>query len=64
MAHGGFGPTAFAAAGLIVWIAVLVGLAVGVFPRSEIPGVAVDRDRARRARGADGALARLGERRR
>jgi hypothetical protein len=41
MAHGGFGPTAFAAAGLIVWIACLVGLAIGVFPRSEIPGFAI-----------------------
>src|SRR4051794_20558599 len=41
MAHGGFGPTAFAAAGLIVWIACLVGLALGVFPRSEVPGFAI-----------------------
>ena len=65
MAHGGFGPTAFAAAGLIVWIAVLVGLAIGVLPRSEISGAA-DRHRARAGGpgGADGAFARLGERRR
>jgi hypothetical protein len=41
MAHGGFGPTAFSVAGLAVWIAVLVGLAIGVLPRSEIPGAAV-----------------------
>jgi hypothetical protein len=41
MAHGGFGPTAFSIAGLVVWIAVLVGLAIGVLPRSEIPGAAL-----------------------
>ena len=41
LADGGFEPTAYAAAGLIVWIAVLVGLAVGVLPRAEPPGAAV-----------------------
>ena len=35
LAGGGFEPTAFAAAGLVVWVAVVVGLAVGVVPRSE-----------------------------
>ena len=30
LAGGGFEPTAFAAAGLVVWIAVVIGLAVGV----------------------------------
>jgi tetratricopeptide (TPR) repeat protein len=38
---GGFAPTVFAAAGLIVWAAVLIGLATGLFPRSEPPAVAV-----------------------
>ena len=41
MAHGGFGPTAFSIAGLVVWISVLVGLALGVLPRSEIGGTAI-----------------------
>ncbi len=40
MAGGGFEPTAFAAAGLVVWIAVVVGLAVGVVPRSPVPAPA------------------------
>jgi hypothetical protein len=40
MAGGGFEPTAFAAAGLIVWIAALLALAVGVLPRSEPPAAA------------------------
>ena len=41
MAGGGFEPTAFAAAGLVVWIAVVVGLGVGVLPRSEPPAPAL-----------------------
>lgn len=41
LAGGGFEPTAFAAAGLVVWVATLVGLAVGVLPRSEPPLAAV-----------------------
>ncbi len=40
MAGGGFEPTAFAAAGLVVWIAVVVGLAVGVVLRSPVPAPA------------------------
>ncbi|MDX6581465.1 MAG: hypothetical protein QOI10_649 [Solirubrobacterales bacterium] len=41
MAGGGFEATAFAAAGLIVWALVLLGLATGVVPRAEPPGAAV-----------------------
>ena len=41
LAGGGFEPTAFAAAGLVVWIAVVVGLAVGVLPRSQPPTAAL-----------------------
>jgi hypothetical protein len=41
LAGGGFGPTAFAAAGLIVWVLALIGLATGVVPRAEPPGPAV-----------------------
>ncbi len=41
LAGGGFGPTAFAAAGLVVWALVLVGLATGIVPRSEPPSAAV-----------------------
>jgi hypothetical protein len=41
MAGGGFEPTAFAAAGLVVWIAALLALAVGVVPRSEPPATAM-----------------------
>ncbi len=41
LADGGFEPTAYAAAGLIVWVAALIGLAVGVLPRGEPPGAAI-----------------------
>lgn len=41
LAQGGFPPTAVAATGLIVWAAVLVGLAAGIFPRSEPPTAAI-----------------------
>ncbi len=37
MAGGGFEPTAFAAAGLVVWIVVVLGLALGIAPRSQPP---------------------------
>ena len=41
MAGGGFEPTAFAAAGLVVWVACrCVGLAVGIAPRSQTPNAA------------------------
>ncbi len=41
LAGGGFEPTAYAAAGLVVWIAVVIGLAVGVLPRSQPPTAAL-----------------------
>jgi O-Antigen ligase/Tetratricopeptide repeat len=41
LAEGGFPPTAVAATALVVWGAVLVGLATGVFPRSEPPRAAI-----------------------
>ncbi len=41
LAGGGFEPTAFAAAGLIVWALALVGLATGLLPRSEPPRAAI-----------------------
>ena len=41
LAGGGFEPTAFASAGLVVWVLALVGLATGVAPRSRPPGMAV-----------------------
>ena len=41
LAQGGFEPTAFAAAGLVVWIALVVGLAVGALPRSQPPTAAL-----------------------
>ncbi len=41
MFGGGFEPTAYAAAGLVVWVAILVGLAVGAVPRSQLPSPAV-----------------------
>jgi hypothetical protein len=40
LAGGGFEPTAFAAAGLVVWVLAVLGLAVGVAPRSRAPGAA------------------------
>lgn len=41
LAQGGFPPTAVAAAGVVVWFAVLVGLATGAFPRDEPPVAAI-----------------------
>ena len=41
MAGGGFEATAFAAAGLLVWVLVVVGLAVGLAPRSQPPRAAM-----------------------
>ena len=41
LAGGGFEPTAFAAAGLVVWALALIGLAVGLMPRSEPPTAAI-----------------------
>jgi hypothetical protein len=41
LAEGGFAPTAYAAAGLIAWATVVVGLATGVVPRSEPPAAAI-----------------------
>ncbi len=41
LAEGGFPPTAVAATALIVWAAVLLGLATGAFPRSEPPRAAI-----------------------
>ncbi len=41
LAGGGFEPTVFAAAALISWIGVLVGLGTGLLPRHEPPGVAI-----------------------
>lgn len=38
---GGFAPTAVAAAALIVWLLIVVGLATGVVPRAEPPPAAV-----------------------
>ena len=65
MAHGGFGPTAFSVAGLVVWISVLVGLALGV---AAAVGDRWHRHRHRTGAGgpgrADGPVDRLGERRR
>ena len=40
IAGGGFEPTAFAAAGLVVWVLAVVGLAVGIAPRSQTPNAA------------------------
>jgi hypothetical protein len=40
VAGGGFEPTAFAAAGLVVWVLAVVGLAVGIAPRSQTPNAA------------------------
>ncbi len=41
MAEGGYGPVAFAAGALVVWAAVLLGLATGILPRSEPPRPAI-----------------------
>ncbi len=41
LANGGFDPPTFAAGALIAWALVLIGLAVGVVPRSEPPKPAV-----------------------
>ncbi len=41
LAGGGFEPTAFAAAGFVVWALALVGLATGLVPRSEPPREAI-----------------------
>ncbi len=41
LANGGFDPSGFAAGALIAWALVLIGLAVGMFPRSEPPKPAV-----------------------
>jgi hypothetical protein len=41
MAEGGYGPVAFATGALVVWSAVLVGLATGLLPRSEPPRPAI-----------------------
>src|SRR5688572_6531438 len=41
LAGGGFEPTAFAAAGLVVWALALIGLAAGLLPRSEPPRAAI-----------------------
>jgi hypothetical protein len=41
LAEGGFAPTVYAATAVIVWGAVVIGLAVGVVPRSPLPSVAV-----------------------
>jgi hypothetical protein len=39
LAEGGFAPTAYAATSVLVWGAVLIGLAAGVFPRAPVPVV-------------------------
>lgn len=41
LAGGGFEPTAFATAGLTVWLLALIGLATGIAPRSRPPGEAI-----------------------
>ncbi len=41
LAEGGFEPTAYAAGGLVVWVAVVVGLAIGVVPRDEPPPASI-----------------------
>lgn len=41
LAEGGFAPTVYAATAVIVWGAVVIGLAVGAVPRSPPPGVAI-----------------------
>ena len=41
LADGGYPPEAIAAGTLLIWWAVIVGLAVGAWPRAEIPGPAV-----------------------
>jgi hypothetical protein len=41
LSNGGFGPSTFGAGALIAWALVLVGLAIGVVPRSEPPKPAV-----------------------
>jgi hypothetical protein len=41
LANGGFDPSGYAAGALIAWALVLIGLAVGIFPRSEPPKPAV-----------------------
>lgn len=37
MAEGGFAPTAFAATGLAVWLAIVIGIATGLAPQAELP---------------------------
>jgi len=37
LAQGGFAPTAFAATGVVVWLAIVLGIATGVLPRAELP---------------------------
>ncbi len=41
LAEGGFPPTAFAATALVVWTAVVIGLAIGSWPRAEPPPAAL-----------------------
>jgi O-Antigen ligase len=41
LAEGGFAPTAYAASALILWAAVVIGLATGLVPRSEPPVAAI-----------------------
>ena len=41
LADGGFAPTAFAATGLAVWLAAVIGIATGLLPRDELPVPAV-----------------------
>ncbi len=41
MVEGGYGPVAFSIGALVVWAAVLLGLATGLLPRSEPPPPAI-----------------------
>lgn len=41
LAQGGFAPTAYAATGLVVWLAIVIGIATGLVPRDELPRPAV-----------------------
>ena len=41
MAKGGFPPAAIGITGLVVWAAVVLGLATGIFPRAEPPTAAI-----------------------
>ena len=64
-ANGGYSSELTAGATVGIWWAVVIGLALGAWPRSRVPGAAVGAGASPcRAGGLDGDLDRLGERRR